>query len=58
MNEARDAILAITGELDKMVKDTVEIDSRVHSRLIGSRGRAIKKVMEEFKVSVQYFILY
>jgi len=52
--DARDAILAITGELDKMVKDTVEIDSRVHSRLIGSRGRAIKKVMEEFKVEIKF----
>lgn len=52
VNEAKAAILAITGELDKMVKDTVELDSRVHSRLIGSRGRAIKKVMEEFKVRI------
>lgn len=50
VNEAKNAILAITGELDKMVKETVEIDSRVHSRLIGSRGKAIKKVMEEYKV--------
>ncbi|XP_071529090.1 vigilin isoform X3 [Panulirus ornatus] len=54
VNEAKAAILAITGELDKMVKYTVELDSRVHSRLIGSRGRAIKKVMEEFKVEIKF----
>ncbi|XP_037797231.1 vigilin-like [Penaeus monodon] len=54
VNEAKNAILAITGELDKMVKETVEIDSRVHSRLIGSRGKAIKKVMEEFKVEIKF----
>ena len=52
VQEAKAAILAITGELDKMVRDTVEIDSRIHSRLIGSRGRAIRKVMEEYKVGV------
>lgn len=52
VNEAKDAILAITGELDKMIRDTVEIDSRIHSRLIGSRGRAIRKVMEDYKVGV------
>ena len=55
VNEAKDAILAITGELDKMVKDTVEIDSRIHSRLIGSRGRSIRKVMEDYKVRDQCF---
>ncbi|PYZ99345.1 hypothetical protein A6K26_009755 [Gammaproteobacteria bacterium 2W06] len=54
VNEAKNAILAITGELDKMVKETVEIDSRVHSRLIGSRGKAIKKVMEEYKVEIKF----
>ncbi|XP_042234128.1 vigilin-like [Homarus americanus] len=54
VNEAKAAILAITGELDKMVKETVEIDSRIHSRLIGSRGRAIRKVMEEFKVEIKF----
>lgn len=54
VNEAKAAILAITGELDKMVKDVVEIDSRIHSRLIGSRGRAIRKIMDEFKVEIKF----
>lgn len=54
VEEAKAAILAITGELDKMVRDTVEIDSRIHSRLIGSRGRAIRKVMEEYKVEIKF----
>lgn len=54
VNEAKDAILAITGELDKMIRDTVEIDSRIHSRLIGSRGRAIRKVMEDYKVEIKF----
>lgn len=52
VNDAKAAILEITGELDKMVKETVEIDSRIHSRLIGIKGRNIRKVMDEFKVSI------
>jgi len=52
--EAKSAILAITGEFDKMVKEPVEIDSRIHSRLIGGRGRAIRKVMEEYKVEIKF----
>ncbi|KAK7086534.1 hypothetical protein SK128_008145 [Halocaridina rubra] len=54
VNEAKEAILAITGELDKMTKSSVEIDSRIHSRLIGTRGRAIRKIMEEFKVEIKF----
>ncbi|KAG0729485.1 Vigilin [Chionoecetes opilio] len=54
VEEAKAAILAITGELDKMVKDMVEIDRRIHSRLIGARGRAIRKVMEEYKVEIKF----
>ena len=30
------------------------LDSRIHSRLIGTRGRAIRKVMEEFKVDIKF----
>lgn len=54
VNDAKAAILSITGELDKMIKDTAEIDSRIHSRLIGTRGRAIRKIMEEFKVEIKF----
>lgn len=33
--------------------EEVRIDPRVHSRLIGARGRAISKVMEDFKVYIR-----
>ena len=52
--EAKAAILAITGNLDKMVRITVEIDNRVHSRLIGTKGRSIRKIMEDFKVEIKF----
>ncbi|XP_076054775.1 satellite-binding protein 1 Dp1 [Oratosquilla oratoria] len=53
-NAARDAILEITGELDNMTKEEVQIDYRIHSRLIGSRGRTIRKVMDDYKVEIKF----
>ena len=34
--------------------EDVYIDPRVHSRLIGARGKAISKVMERFKVDIRF----
>jgi len=38
---------------EKMISEEVSIDPRVHSRLIGARGRAISKIMDEFKVDIR-----
>lgn len=46
--------MKIVNELNEMVKEEVSIDSRVHSRLIGTRGRNIRKIMEEFKVDIKF----
>jgi predicted PilT family ATPase len=51
---ARQAIIDITGDLDSFVKVSIEIDQRVHARLIGARGKAIRKIMDEFKVSITF----
>lgn len=48
---ARDAILKIVGELEQMVSEDVPLDHRVHARIIGARGKAIRKIMDEFKVN-------
>jgi Uncharacterized conserved protein len=37
-----------------MVKEEVRIDARVHSRLIGARGRNIRKIMEQFGVDIKF----
>lgn len=50
---ARDAILKIVGELEQMVSEDVPLDHRVHARIIGARGKAIRKIMDEFKVRPQ-----
>lgn len=49
--QARDHILGIVSELESHVSQDVHIDKRVHPRLIGAKGRAIKKIMEDFQVS-------
>ncbi|KAL1137858.1 hypothetical protein AAG570_009554 [Ranatra chinensis] len=51
---ARDAIMAIVTQLNERTREDVEIDSRVHSRLIGARGRSIRKIMEDFKVEIKF----
>lgn len=37
-----------------MVKEEVHIDARVHSRLIGARGRNIHKIMEQYGVDIKF----
>lgn len=41
------------GELEQMVSEDVPLDHRVHARIIGARGKAIRKIMDEFKVCFQ-----
>jgi len=52
--EARDAIMKIVSELEERVKEEIDIDSRVHARLIGQRGKSIRKVMEKFAVDIRF----
>merc|ERR1719323_1854072 len=52
-NDARDAILKIVGEFESMVHEQVSIDPRVHSMIIGKRGRSIRKIMDDFKVEIR-----
>ncbi|XP_070561985.1 vigilin-like [Ptychodera flava] len=53
-NGAKDAILKIVQELEDMTTLPVHIDRRVHPRLIGNRGRAIHKVMDDYKVDIRF----
>lgn len=51
---AKEDIMKIVNELSDMVREEVTIDARVHSRLIGTRGRNIRKIMEDFKVDIKF----
>lgn len=53
-NAARDEIMQIYNELNDLVREVVQVDARVHARLIGQRGRNIHKIMEEYKVEVKF----
>lgn len=46
--------MKIVNELNELVREEVQIDSRVHSRIIGSRGRSIRKIMEDYKVDIKF----
>lgn len=51
---ARDAIMEIVGEMQNLYREVIDIDNRVHSHIIGQRGRTIRKLIEDYKVSVKY----
>ncbi|XP_043578078.1 vigilin [Bombus pyrosoma] len=51
---ARDDIMKIVNELNDLTKEEVHINAAVHSRLIGSKGRNIRKIMDEFKVDIKF----
>ncbi|KAL2079597.1 hypothetical protein ACEWY4_025341 [Coilia grayii] len=52
--EARVAIEQLVAELEEMVSGDVTLDHRVHARIIGARGKAIRKLMDEFKVDIRF----
>uniref|UniRef100_T1J4B4 K Homology domain-containing protein n=1 Tax=Strigamia maritima TaxID=126957 RepID=T1J4B4_STRMM len=51
---AKETIEKIVQELENMVSEDVKIDHRVHSRLIGAKGRNIRKIMEQYKVDIRF----
>lgn len=50
VEEAKAAIEQMVAKLQEMVSEDIRLDHRVHARIIGVRGKAIRKLMEEFKV--------
>ncbi|KAI4494366.1 hypothetical protein M0802_009049 [Mischocyttarus mexicanus] len=51
---ARDDITKIVNELNRLTKEEIPINAAVHSRLIGSKGRNIRKIMDEYKVDIKF----
>ena len=43
----------INDEQSKLVQE-IQIDNRVHSRLIGQKGKAIAKIMDKYKVEIKF----
>ncbi|CAH1154251.1 unnamed protein product [Phaedon cochleariae] len=53
-HSAKEDIMKIVDELNELVKEEISIDARIHSRLIGARGRNIRKVMEDYNVDIKF----
>lgn len=51
---AENDIMAIVEQLESLVTQVIVLDSRIHARIIGQRGRGIRKIMEDFKVDVKF----
>ncbi|XP_061400572.1 vigilin [Musca vetustissima] len=51
---ARDAIMEIVGEMQNLHREVIEIDTRIHSHIIGQRGRTIRKLIEDYKVDIKF----
>lgn len=41
-------------DLDDLIKQDLPIDHRIHSRLIGRRGRNIRQIMDQYKVEIRF----
>uniref|UniRef100_A0A3Q3JFH3 Vigilin n=1 Tax=Monopterus albus TaxID=43700 RepID=A0A3Q3JFH3_MONAL len=54
VEEARQAIQQLVAEFQEMVSQDIHLDPRTHARIIGARGKAIRKLMEEFKVDIRF----
>ncbi|XP_023947643.1 vigilin [Bicyclus anynana] len=52
--QAKEAIMAIVHQLDNQYREEVDIDPRVHRRLIGLGGKNIKRIMDEYKVDIRF----
>merc|ERR1719462_847549 len=52
--EAKEAILGIIGELEDQVTLEVCINNQIHSRIIGGKGRTVRKLMEQFKTDIRF----
>ncbi|KAH0551211.1 vigilin [Cotesia glomerata] len=50
-HEAKEEILKIVNGL---TKEEIKIDSAVHSRFIGARGKNIRRIMEDYKVEIKF----
>jgi len=54
VESARQAVLDIVNELESHVSQDVHIDRRVHPRLIGAKGRSIRKIMDDYRVAIRF----
>ena len=52
--KAADEIQSIIDVLQSMISKAIEIDASVHARIIGQRGRGIRKLSNQFSVDIKF----
>ncbi|VVC39754.1 K Homology domain,K Homology domain, type 1 [Cinara cedri] len=52
--KARDEIQEMVDKLKNVYKEEIFIDNRIHSRLIGFRGRNISQIMDKYHVDIRF----
>jgi len=51
---AAEKILSMIKDLEDQTTLEVMIDNRIHSRIIGQKGRAVRKIMDQFNVDIRF----
>jgi hypothetical protein len=54
VHAARLALISIVKDMEKIVTKELDVDPRIHARIIGGRGAGIKSLQEKFKVRVNF----
>ncbi|KAL4221822.1 hypothetical protein ACF0H5_020076 [Mactra antiquata] len=52
--EAKEEILRMVKEYEDMVTIEAKIDQRIHPRIIGQKGRGVRKIQDDFKVDLRF----
>ncbi|XP_052820157.1 vigilin-like [Mya arenaria] len=51
---ARDEILRMVKDYEDQVHLEVRVDHRIHSRIIGQKGRGVRRIQDDFKVDLRF----
>ena len=54
VEKAEEDIMSIVNKLESLVTQYIVLDVRIHARIIGQKGRGIRKIMEDFNVDVKF----
>lgn len=52
--KAKEAIETMIRELEEQISIEFKIDSRIHNRIIGPKGKNVRKLMDQFKVDIRF----
>ncbi|CAF0777930.1 unnamed protein product [Didymodactylos carnosus] len=54
VNECRDEILAIIKDVESKITMAIEIDPRIHARIIGTGGSKLQQIQKDYNVDIRF----